>query len=169
MSAGNTPAVPLADVRSPGNTPLLHVHWMTVALGQGLLGNVVPRPQARDIPPPPTHSPTHTGRPGRKAKPLGEDPTCCGGGCVVSSFLGGRRIQRGRKGLREFVSNTFNHLSVSTGSQVTSPVAQWFKNAGAGEGNVNPLQCSCLENPRDGGAWWAAVYGVAESDSTEAT
>ena len=27
----------------------------------------------------------------------------------------------------------------------------------------NPLQCSCLENPRDGGAWWAAVYGVAES------
>ena len=31
------------------------------------------------------------------------------------------------------------------------------------EGNGNPLQCSCLENPRDGGAWWAAVYGVAES------
>ena len=32
-----------------------------------------------------------------------------------------------------------------------------------GEGNGNPLQCSCLENPRDGGAWWAAVYGVAQS------
>ena len=32
-----------------------------------------------------------------------------------------------------------------------------------GEGNGNPLQCSCLENPRDGGAWWAAVYGVAWS------
>ena len=32
-----------------------------------------------------------------------------------------------------------------------------------GEGNGNPLQCSCLENPRDGGAWWAAVYGVALS------
>ena len=31
------------------------------------------------------------------------------------------------------------------------------------EGNGNPLQCSCLENPRDGGAWWAAVYGVAQS------
>ena len=32
-----------------------------------------------------------------------------------------------------------------------------------GEGNGNPLQCSCLENPRDGGAWWAAVYAVAQS------
>ena len=32
-----------------------------------------------------------------------------------------------------------------------------------GEGNGSPLQCSCLDNPRDGGAWWAAVYGVAQS------
>ena len=32
-----------------------------------------------------------------------------------------------------------------------------------GEGNGNQLQCSCLENPRDGGAWWAAIYGVAQS------
>ena len=32
-----------------------------------------------------------------------------------------------------------------------------------GEGNGNPLQYSCLENPRDGGGWWAAVYGVAQS------
>ena len=32
-----------------------------------------------------------------------------------------------------------------------------------GEGNGNPLQCSCLENPRAGGAWWAAFYGVAQS------
>ena len=31
-----------------------------------------------------------------------------------------------------------------------------------GEGNGNPLQCSCLENPKDGGAWWAAIYGVAQ-------
>ena len=37
-----------------------------------------------------------------------------------------------------------------------------------GEGNGDPLQCSCLENPRDGGAWWAAVSGVAELDTTEA-
>ena len=34
-----------------------------------------------------------------------------------------------------------------------------------GKGNGNPLQCSCLENPRDGGAWWAAVYGVSQSQT----
>ena len=34
-----------------------------------------------------------------------------------------------------------------------------------GEGNGNPLQCSCLENPREGGAWWAAVYGVTQSQT----
>ena len=34
-----------------------------------------------------------------------------------------------------------------------------------GEGNGSPLQCSCLETPRDGGAWWAAVYGVAQSQT----
>ena len=34
-----------------------------------------------------------------------------------------------------------------------------------GEGNGNPLQCSCLEDPRDRGTWWAAVYGVAQSQT----
>ena len=34
---------------------------------------------------------------------------------------------------------------------------------GIGEGTGNPLQCDCLENPRDGGAWWAAIYGVSQS------
>ena len=38
-----------------------------------------------------------------------------------------------------------------------------------GKGNGNPLQCSCLENPRDGGARWAAVCGVAQLDTTKAT
>ena len=38
-----------------------------------------------------------------------------------------------------------------------------FSLSGIGEGNGNPLQCFCLENPRDGGAWWAAIYGVALS------
>ena len=35
----------------------------------------------------------------------------------------------------------------------------------AGEGNGNPFQCSYLENPRDRGAWWAALYGVAQSQT----
>ena len=34
-----------------------------------------------------------------------------------------------------------------------------------GEGNGSPLQCSCLENPRDMGAWWSAIYGVAQSQT----
>ena len=33
------------------------------------------------------------------------------------------------------------------------------------EGNGSPLQCSCLGNPMDGGAWWAAIYGVAQSQT----
>ena len=41
--------------------------------------------------------------------------------------------------------------------------ASHFSLSCIGEGNGNPLQCSCLENPRDGGAWWAAVSGVAQS------
>ena len=40
-----------------------------------------------------------------------------------------------------------------------------FSLSRSGEGNGNPLQCSCLENPRDGGAWWAAIYGVAQSQT----
>ena len=48
-----------------------------------------------------------------------------------------------------------------------SDMTEWlhlhFSLSCIGEGNGNPLQCSCLENPRDGGAWWAAIYGVAQS------
>ena len=40
-----------------------------------------------------------------------------------------------------------------------------FSPSCTGEGNGNPLQCSCLENTRDGGAWWAAVYGVTQSQT----
>ena len=48
--------------------------------------------------------------------------------------------------------------NAKAGSQQIPRVTDKF-----GEGNGNPLQCSCLENPRDRGAWWAAVYGVAPS------
>ena len=48
-------------------------------------------------------------------------------------------------------------------SDMTGRLHFHFSLSCIGEGNGNPLQCSCLENPRDGGAWWAAVYGVAQS------
>ena len=51
----------------------------------------------------------------------------------------------------------------SMGSDTTERLHFHFSLSRIGEGNDNPLQCSCLENPRDGGAWWAAVYGVAQS------
>ena len=48
-------------------------------------------------------------------------------------------------------------------SNTTERLHSLFSLSCIGEGNINPLQRSCLENPRDGGAWWAAVYGVAQS------
>ena len=48
-------------------------------------------------------------------------------------------------------------------SDTTEQLHFHFSLSCTGEGNGNPLQCSCLENPRDGGAWWAAVYGVTQS------
>ena len=50
-------------------------------------------------------------------------------------------------------------------SDTTERLHFHFSLACIGEGNGNSLQCSCLENPRDGGAWWAAVYGVAQSQT----
>ena len=47
-------------------------------------------------------------------------------------------------------------------SDTTEQLPFHFSLSCIGEGNGNPLQCACLENPRDGGAWWAAVYGVAQ-------
>ena len=51
----------------------------------------------------------------------------------------------------------------SWGSDMTERLHFHFSLSCIGEGNGNPLQCSCLENPRDGGAWWATVYGVTQS------
>ena len=48
-------------------------------------------------------------------------------------------------------------------SDMTERLPFHFSLSCIGEGNGNPLQCSCLENPRDRGAWWAAVCGVAQS------
>ena len=48
-------------------------------------------------------------------------------------------------------------------SDTTERLPFHFSLSCVGEGNGNPLQCSCLENPRDRGAWWAAVYGLTQS------
>ena len=50
-----------------------------------------------------------------------------------------------------------------TESDMTERLHFHFSLSCIGEGNGNPLQCSCLENLRDGGAWWAAVCGAAQS------
>ena len=51
------------------------------------------------------------------------------------------------------------------GSDTTERLCFHFSLSCIGEGNGNPLKCSCLEYPRDGGAWWAAVYGVSQSQT----
>ena len=48
-------------------------------------------------------------------------------------------------------------------SDMTERLHFHFSLSCIGEGSGNPLHCSCLENPRDGGAWWVAIYGVAQS------
>ena len=58
-------------------------------------------------------------------------------------------VMKSRTRLRDFTFTFHFHFSLSC----------------IGEGNGNPFQCSCLENPSDGGAWWAAVYGVAQSQT----
>ena len=50
-------------------------------------------------------------------------------------------------------------------SDTTEQLHSHFSLSCIGKGNGNPLQCSCLENPRDGGAWWAAISGVAQSQT----
>ena len=59
----------------------------------------------------------------------------------------------------ESVSWVFSSWGASVGLLTRYP----FSLSCIGERNGNPLQCSCLKNPRDGGAWWAAIYGVAQS------
>ena len=69
------------------------------------------------------------------------------------------------KGALLFLKNhvTENHELKREGKTTSTERLHFhFSLSRIGEGNSNPLQCSCLENPRDGGAWWAAVYGVTQ-------
>ena len=61
-----------------------------------------------------------------------------------------------------FLSLKFSHCLYSS---VAIRLHFHFSLSCIGERNGNPLQCFCLENPRDGGAWWAAIYGVAQSQT----
>ena len=60
-------------------------------------------------------------------------------------------------------SHGWRSLPACEESDMTERLHFHFSLSCFGEGNGNPLQCSCLENPRDARAWWAAVYGVAQS------
>ena len=62
-------------------------------------------------------------------------------------------------GQRSLVGYTQGRKELDT----TERLHSHFSLSCMGEGNGKPLQCSCLENPRDGGTWWAAVYGVTQS------
>ena len=59
------------------------------------------------------------------------------------------------------VKNSFTKQEITSNAGDTVSVCGSGRSPG--ERNGNPLQCSCLENPRDGEAWWAAVYGVTQS------
>ena len=98
--------------------------------------------------------------------------------CLRPFFQGFRQSGRGLSGL--LVPGTPVHLpGKSHGWRSLVGCSPWgreesdtterlpfnFSLSCIGEGNGNPLQCSCLENPRDGEAWWAAVYGVAQSQT----
>jgi hypothetical protein len=67
-----------------------------------------------------------------------------------------------------YLIETWIHLSLSIHIPIVLGDKEsllYKSNTIPGEGNSNPLQYSCLENPRDKGAWWAAIYGVARSQT----
>ena len=65
--------------------------------------------------------------------------------------------------VQEFLQLWSPNDSIQPTGQSLTNCTLWASQETTPLGNGNPLQCSCLENPRDGGAWWAAVYGVAQS------
>ena len=106
-------------------------------------------------------------------KPRGEKPgmylvgACSISLCSTQFFQQGKH-QETRDSLGRFLGGRVKRgKELGTADQRESDTTEWlhfhFSLSCIGEGNGNPLQCSCLESPRDGGAWWAAIYGVAQS------
>ena len=62
-------------------------------------------------------------------------------------------------------NNIFSSMIQLTSNLNAHSIVVYFSLSCIAEGNGNPCQCSCLENPRDGGAWWAAVYGISKSQT----
>ena len=86
---------------------------------------------------------------------------------ILSRFCHGRRQWHPSPVLLPGQSHGWRSLVVCSPweSDTTERLYFHFSLSCIGKGNGNPLQCSCLENPRDGGAWWAAIYGVAQSQT----
>ena len=73
-------------------------------------------------------------------------------------------IMKDRQTLFDITTNILNGIKAVLEKEKPDVVLHFhFFLSCIGEGNGNPLQCSCLEDPRDGGAWWAAVYRAAQS------
>ena len=95
----------------------------------------------------------------------------------INQHIGGKNIQQRKGTWQDLTSIEGKFLSLIKGIdekpkanmsngerlKVTERLHFHFSLSCLGEGNGNPLQRSCLENPRDGGAWWADIYGVAQS------
>ena len=80
------------------------------------------------------------------------------GYCLLIAFRCQVHVISQWSGVASIVIIPLHMFSFKVGNIIWWPL--WVS---TGEGNVTPLQYSCLENPMDGGAWWAAVYGVAQS------
>ena len=81
---------------------------------------------------------------------------------IMFHCLGGKVRNKTDNGILSFSAHYYSPYACQLGICV---FYFHFPLSCIGEGNGNPLQCSCLENPRDGGARWAAVHGVAQSRS----
>ena len=82
---------------------------------------------------------------------------------VVSRDKSGLGVERAVSGILEIFYMVGSWVYSVCEKSSSCMLIMWIYHCIIGEGNGNPLQCSCLENPRDGRAWWAAVYGVAQS------